>query len=64
MTREEQDAARFLSAVMDGVRDRDRQHQRRMAEVERLLDQARDVAARLEDEIAFCPHPTHWRSHA
>lgn len=64
MTREEKDAARFLSAVMDGVRERNRQHYRRMREVERLLEQARDVAARLEEEISFCPHPTHWRANA
>lgn len=64
MTREEQETARFLSAVMDGVRERNRQHQRRLDEIERLLDQARDIAARLEDEIAYCPHPTHWRANA
>jgi hypothetical protein len=53
------EAARFIAQAMDRARQRAWEDQRRIMELERLLEQARTFACLLEDEIAYCPHPTH-----
>ena len=53
------EAARFIENVLTRARKRARDDAARIGELERLLEQARNVACLLEDEAAHCPHPTH-----
>ena len=52
-------AMRFIGEAIDRARQRAWEDIQRIRELERLLEQARNVACLLEDEIAYCPHPTH-----
>ena len=56
---EMREAARFIAQAIGRARQRAWEDQRRILELERLLEQARNLACLLEDEVAHCPHPTH-----